>query len=81
MHHGSNREYLDKNFSAFFIIWDRLFGTYEPEVASVRFGLAGNKSIDTPVDALVGGYPALLETVRQQPSIAAGVRVALAPPA
>ena len=81
VHHGANREYLDKNFSAVFIIWDRLFGTYEPEVASVRFGLTGNKSIDSPVDALVGGYPALFETVRQQQSIAAGVRVALAPPA
>jgi hypothetical protein len=80
VHHGSNREYIDKNFSAVFIIWDRLFGTYESEVASVRFGLTGDKSIDSPVDALVGGYPALFETLRQQQSIAAGVRVALAPP-
>jgi sterol desaturase/sphingolipid hydroxylase (fatty acid hydroxylase superfamily) len=80
VHHGSNREYIDKNFSAVFIIWDRLFGTYEPEVAAVRFGLTGDKSIDSPVDALVGGYPALFETVRHQESIAAGVRVALAPP-
>ena len=39
VHHGSNEEYLDKNFGGVFIIWDRLFGTYEPLVKPVRYGL------------------------------------------
>lgn len=38
-HHGSNPEYLDKNYGGVLIVWDRLFGTFEPEVAPVRYGL------------------------------------------
>lgn len=39
VHHGTNPEYLDKNYAAIFIIWDRMFGTFEPERAPVRFGI------------------------------------------
>ena len=31
VHHGSNRQYLDRNHGSILIIWDRLFGTFEPE--------------------------------------------------
>ena len=30
VHHGSNEVYLDRNYAGILIIWDRLFGTYEP---------------------------------------------------
>ena len=60
VHHGSNPEYLDKNFGSMLIVWDRLFGTYVPETVPVRYGLAGGKRITTPAQAFVGGYPALL---------------------
>lgn len=39
VHHGSNPEYLDKNFGGMFIIWDRLFGTYAKEEETVRYGI------------------------------------------
>ncbi len=39
VHHGRNPEYLDKNFGAIFIVWDKLFGTYAEETAPVVFGL------------------------------------------
>lgn len=39
VHHGSQPQYLDKNYGGIFIIWDRLFGTYEPEYEKVIFGL------------------------------------------
>ncbi|MFK8104199.1 MAG: sterol desaturase family protein [Saprospiraceae bacterium] len=39
VHHGVNPQYLDKNFSEFLIIWDKMFGTYEPEVEEVCYGL------------------------------------------
>ncbi|MGN6692639.1 MAG: sterol desaturase family protein [Aquihabitans sp.] len=42
VHHGSNPQYLDKNYGGIFIVWDRLFGTYEPEVEPVRYGLTKN---------------------------------------
>ena len=45
VHHGSNRQYLDRNHGSILILWDRLFGTFEPEGEPVRYGLT--KNIDT----------------------------------
>lgn len=39
VHHGRNEEYLDKNYGGIFILWDKLHGTYEKEVAEVRYGI------------------------------------------
>ena len=39
VHHGSNPEYLDKNYGGALIIWDRLFGTYQPEIAKPVYGV------------------------------------------
>jgi alkylglycerol monooxygenase len=35
VHHAINPEYLDKNYSQIFIVWDKLFGTYQEELANV----------------------------------------------
>src|SRR5258708_22822339 len=32
VHHASNPKYLDKNMGMFLIIWDKLFGTFQPEL-------------------------------------------------
>lgn len=37
-HHGVNPQYIDKNYAGIFIIWDRLFGTFEPEEDQVVYG-------------------------------------------
>ena len=39
VHHGVNPEYQDRNFAGMLIIWDRMFGTFEPEVAAPVYGL------------------------------------------
>jgi alkylglycerol monooxygenase len=31
VHHARNPEYIDKNYGGFFILWDRLFGTYKAQ--------------------------------------------------
>ena len=80
VHHGSNPEYIDKNFGAVFIVWDQLFGTFEPEIAPVVYGI-GNKRIDTPVKALVGGYPALIDEMRSIDDWSGRVRHAFTQPA
>ena len=36
VHHGINPEYLDKNYSQILIIWDKIFGTFQPELANVK---------------------------------------------
>ena len=35
VHHAINKEYVDKNLSAIFCVWDRLFGTFQEELAEV----------------------------------------------
>jgi len=45
VHHGSNQRYLDRNHGSILIVWDRLFGTFEPEGEQVVYGLT--KNIDT----------------------------------
>lgn len=44
VHHGSNPKYLDKNMGMFLIIWDKLFGSFQPELSSeeyqpIKYGL------------------------------------------
>ena len=42
VHHGSNRQYLDRNHGSILIVWDKLFGTFEPEDETVVYGLTKN---------------------------------------
>jgi alkylglycerol monooxygenase len=35
VHHSINVEYMDKNFAQIFIVWDKLFGTFQEELESV----------------------------------------------
>lgn len=39
VHHGVNPQYIDKNHGGTLIIWDRLFGTFEPEGEEVVYGV------------------------------------------
>lgn len=45
VHHGSNRQYLDRNHGSILIPWDRLFGTFEREDEPVVYVLT--KNVDT----------------------------------
>ena len=38
VHHGTNAAYIDKNYGGILIVWDKLFGTFEPEVEPVSYG-------------------------------------------
>ena len=36
VHHAINPEYIDKNMSQIFIIWDKIFGTYQPVIPGMK---------------------------------------------
>ena len=44
VHHGSNPIYLDRNYAGILIIWDKMFGTFQPELQDekVVYGLVIN---------------------------------------
>ncbi len=37
VHHASNALYLDKNMGMFLIIWDKIFGTFQPELSAEKY--------------------------------------------
>lgn len=45
VHHGTNIQYLDRNYSEILSIWDRMFGTYEEYNEKPVYGIM--KKIDT----------------------------------
>lgn len=51
VHHGSNPIYLDRNHAGIFIIWDRLFKTFQAELKSekVTYGLVKNIETYNPI--------------------------------
>ncbi len=81
VHHGSNAEYIDRNFGSMLAIWDRMFGTYQPETVAVRYGLTGSYAVERPVQALTGGYPQLVARITAANGITNRLRVLTAPPA
>lgn len=39
VHHGKNPQYIDRNHAGALIIWDKMFGTFEPEGEEVVYGI------------------------------------------
>lgn len=56
VHHGKNPQYLNKNFSAIFIIWDRLFGTFVAETEKATYGLKNHPGTWDPVQINLVGW-------------------------
>ena len=80
VHHGKNVEYLDRNHAGIFILWDRMFGTFAPERARVRYGLT--KDIHTFHLFHIGfhEWAAIFVDVRRAPSLRAKLGYIFAPP-
>lgn len=49
VHHGTNRQYRDKNYAGILMIWDRFFGTYQPEIEKVQYGLTHQIGTSDPI--------------------------------
>lgn len=56
VHHGSNTIYIDKNFGGVFIVWDRMFGTYQAETEKVRYGLTTGFLSHNPFRLVMQGF-------------------------
>ncbi len=54
VHHGSNRQYLDRNHGSILILWDKLFGTFENEDEPVVYGLT--KNVDSYNPMTIAGH-------------------------
>jgi sterol desaturase/sphingolipid hydroxylase (fatty acid hydroxylase superfamily) len=80
VHHGSNDIYLDRNYGGILIIWDRLFGSFQPETVPVRYGLTKNISTHNPVRVALHEYIALWREAARAPRWRDKLAVALRGP-
>jgi sterol desaturase/sphingolipid hydroxylase (fatty acid hydroxylase superfamily) len=61
VHHGSNPIYIDKNFGGVFVIWDKIFGTYQPETEKVQYGLTTGFVSYNPFVLVLQGFADLFK--------------------
>ena len=64
VHHGANPQYIDKNYGNLFIIWDRIFGTFEPEDEPVKFGLVRNVNTFNPTKITFMGWIDIFNNIK-----------------
>jgi sterol desaturase/sphingolipid hydroxylase (fatty acid hydroxylase superfamily) len=80
VHHGANVEYLDRNHGGILIVWDRLFGTFEPERAPVVYGLTRNIHSFQPLRIAFHEWAALLRDALRPAALRTRLAYAFAPP-
>ena len=80
VHHGSNEEYIDKNFGNLLIIWDKIFGTFEPEKEKVKYGLVKNVDTFNPVKITFMEWSKIFEDIYQAKSFRHASRLFFGPP-
>ncbi len=69
VHHGSNEQYLDKNYGGFLIIYDKLFGSFAAEEEKVKYGLTTNITTFNPFKIAVHEWLNLWREMRHSSSI------------
>jgi alkylglycerol monooxygenase len=82
VHHARNKIYVDKNYGGVFIIWDRLFGSFQQELDEERvvFGLRKPLNSWNPVWANVHVYWRLIEDFLKAPGVANKFKICFKPP-
>lgn len=79
-HHGTNPEYIDKNYAGVLIIWDRIFGSFEEERAPVRYGILHPINSYNPVYVGFHLWLDIARDVLRTKSWGAKFKMAFAPP-
>ncbi|MBF9050063.1 sterol desaturase family protein [Roseobacter sp. HKCCD9010] len=83
VHHGRNPRYLDANYAGVFIVWDKLFGTFVPELEEEKpdYGLVHNIGTFNPLRVAFHEWVGMLKDIAR-PGLTFSQRVmyAVAPP-
>lgn len=80
VHHGSDPEYLDRNYAGTFIVWDRLFGTFAAESKRPTYGLTTPVQTFNIVTLQTHEYAAIARDVRAAPTWRAKLGYLFGPP-
>jgi sterol desaturase/sphingolipid hydroxylase (fatty acid hydroxylase superfamily) len=80
VHHGSNEQYIDKNYGNLFIIWDRFFGTFEPEKETVKYGLVNNVDTFNPIKITIMGWTSIFRDIKNSQTFRQALYLFFGPP-
>ncbi|MEX0299121.1 MAG: sterol desaturase family protein [Kordiimonas sp.] len=80
VHHGSNEQYLDKNYAGIFIIWDRIFGTFAEEKEKVSFGVTEPINTINPFAVFFCGFAWMWKRFRAAQGVSNKMKALVLPP-
>ena len=80
VHHGSNKQYIDKNYGNLLIVWDRMFGTFEPEKESVKYGLVKNVKTFNPIKITFMEWSNIFKDIKNSNNIKESLYLFFGPP-
>lgn len=82
VHHARNALYIDTNYSNFFTVWDRVFGTFQKEDPreAVEFGITRPVNFDNFFDFYFGDFVLLWRDVVAAPTLKAKFLYLVMPP-
>ena len=80
VHHGSDLKYLDKNHGGILIIWDRVFGSFQPEEERPTYGLTKNINSYNPFTIAFTTWVELFRKAARSGSLKNGIHYFLKPP-
>jgi sterol desaturase/sphingolipid hydroxylase (fatty acid hydroxylase superfamily) len=82
VHHACNDVYIDKNFAGVLVIWDRLFGSFEPEHDAIpcRYGITEDFESVNPLTITFHEWRCMLSAARDAKGVRAKMHVLFGPP-
>jgi len=80
VHHGVDLKYLDKNHGGILIIWDRIFGSFQPEEQRPVYGLTKNIGSFNPFVVAFKTWGELFRKASKSGSLRNGINYFIQPP-
>ncbi|WP_299694118.1 sterol desaturase family protein [uncultured Tateyamaria sp.] len=80
VHHGCDDKYIDRNYGGITVIWDQLFGTYQAEEETPRYGLKRDFDSRNPLAVWFSEVPGLWRDMRRARSWGEAWRYMTRPP-
>ncbi len=80
VHHGKNAHYLDKNYGSTFIIWDRMFGTFQPEDEQAIYGILDQPKHYNPVKLVFHVWGDIFRKMRKSKNPIKAAKLLFQPP-
>ena len=69
VHHGRNAQYLDRNYGSTLVIWDRMFGTFQPEGERPDYGITKPVNSYNPITLNFHEWVDIFHDVRKSRSL------------